>query len=67
MTNDFFAGFLSGSTFILVCLAIFQLGVNKGVQISIRVIDDYPAARNVLIKTKKTASTLTFISRVEGE
>lgn len=62
MTQDFYAGFISGFTFLAVVIAMFQIGINKGVEISIRMIDEYPAARNVLVKNKTQAGKLAWIS-----
>lgn len=65
MTNDFYAGFVAGSSLIIICFAIFQVGVNRGVQIAIRIIDEYPAAKNVLIHNQKQARILSLISEAK--
>lgn len=62
MSNDFFAGAISGASIILAAFAIFQIGVNKGISIALSSLEsEYPTAFRFLQKNKSVASVLPYV------
>lgn len=61
MTNDFYAGILAGISLVIAGFILFQLGLNFGLRAAINLLEEYPAARNSLLKTKRSASVLPYV------
>lgn len=61
MSHDFFSGTLTGAIVVLLFFTLFQLGLNFGMRAAINLLEEYPAARNSLLKVRKSASVLPYV------
>jgi hypothetical protein len=49
MTNDFFAGMVAGSLFVITIVAAFQVGLNRGFDLAVTILNK---DKNELLQNK---------------